>query len=49
MTKIVLRLKNEALPIDFMISLDESAVLDEEDGPGINGFLVDFRVENNLQ
>ena len=49
MTKVVLRLKNEALPVDFMISLDESAVLEEKDGSGINGFLVDFRVENNLQ
>ena len=49
MTEVVLRLKNEVLPVDFMISLDESAVLDEKDGPGINGFLVDFRVENNLQ
>ena len=50
MTEVVLRLKNEAHPVDFMISLDESAVLEEEeDGPGINGFLVDFRVENNLQ
>ena len=42
MTKIVLWLKNEALPVDFMISLDESDVLYEEDGPGINGFLIDF-------
>ena len=42
MTKVVLRLKNEVLPVYFMISLDESAVLDEEDGPGINGFLVAF-------
>ena len=49
MTEVVLRLKNEVLPIGFMISLDESTVLDEEDGSGINGFLVDFRVENNLQ
>ena len=49
MTEVVLRLKNEALPVDFMISLDEGAVLDEEDGSGINGFMVDFRVENNLQ
>ena len=49
MTEVVLRLKKEALTLDFMISLDESAVLDEEDGSGINGFLVDFRVENNLQ
>ena len=48
MTEVVLRLKNEALSVDFMISLDESAVLDEEDGPGINGFLIDFRIENNL-
>ncbi len=49
MTEVVLRLKNEVFPIDLIISLDEGAVLDEEDGPGINGFLVDFRVENNLQ
>ena len=49
MTEIVLRLKNEVLPIDYMISLDERAVLEEKVGPGINGFLVDFRVENNLQ
>ena len=49
MTKIVLRLENEALTVDFMICLDEGAVLEEEDGIGINGFLVDFRVENNLQ
>ena len=49
MTEVVLRLKNEVLPVYFMISLDEGAVLDEEDGSGINGFLVDFRVENNLQ
>ena len=49
MTKIVLWLKNEIFPVYLMISLDESVVLDEEDGPGINGFLVDFRVENNLQ
>ena len=49
MTEVVLRLKNEDLPVDYMISLDEGAVLDEKDGPGINGFLVDFRVENNLQ
>ena len=49
MTEVVLWLKNEVLSVDFMISLDESAVLDEEDGSGINGFLVDFRVENNLQ
>ena len=42
MAEIVLWLKNEALPLDFMISLDECAVLDEEDGPGINGFLIDF-------
>ena len=49
MTKVVLRLKNEALPVYFMISLDESAVLEEEDGPVLNGFLIDFRVENNLQ
>ena len=49
MTEVVLWLKNEVLPVDFMISLDESAVLDEEDGSGINGFLVDLRVENNLQ
>ena len=49
MTEVVLWLKNEALSIDFMISLDEGAVLEEEDGSGINGFPVDFRVENNLQ
>ena len=49
MTEVVLRSKNEALPLDFMISLDEGAVLEEEDGTGINGFLVDLRVENNLQ
>ena len=49
MTEVVLRLKNEALPVYFEISLDESVVLDEEDGPGVNGFLIDFRVENNLQ
>ena len=49
MTEVVLRLKNEVFLIDYMISLDEGAVLEEEDGPGINGFLVDFRVENNLQ
>ena len=49
MTEVVLRLKNEVLPIDYMISLDEGAVLEEKDGSGINGFLVDFRVENNLQ
>ena len=42
MTEVVLRLKNETLPVYFMISLDESAVLEEEDGPGINGFLIDF-------
>ena len=42
MTEVVLRLKNEALPVYFMISLDESAVLEEEYGPGINGFLIDF-------
>ena len=48
MTEVVLRLKNEVLPLDFMISLDEGAVLEEEDGSGINGFLVDFGVENNL-
>ena len=49
MTEVVLWLKNEALPVYFMISLDERTVLEQEDGPGINGFLVDFRVENNLQ
>ena len=49
MAEVVLWLKNEVFPFYFMISLDESAVLDEEDGSGINGFLVDFRVENNLQ
>ena len=49
MAKVVLWLKNEALPVDYMISLDESAVLEEEDGPVVNGFLIDFRVENNLQ
>ncbi len=49
MTEVVLRLKNEVLSIDYMISLDEGAVLEEKNGPGINGFLVDFRVENNLQ
>ena len=49
MTEVVLWLKKEALSIDFMISLDEGAVLEEKDGSGINGFLVDFRVENNLQ
>jgi len=49
MTEVVLRLKNEALPVDFMISLDEGAVLEEKDGSGINGVLIDFRVENNLQ
>ena len=48
MTEVVLRLKNEVLPVDFMISLDEGAVLEEEDGSGINGFLVDFGVEKNL-
>ena len=48
MAEVVLWLKNEALPIDFMISLDEGAVLDEEDGPGVNGFLVDFRVETTF-
>ena len=42
MTKIVLRLKNEALTVDFMISLDEGAVLEEEDGSRVNGFLVDL-------
>ena len=49
MTEVVLRLKNKALPVDFMISLDEGAVLEEKDRAGVNGFLVDFRVENNLQ
>ena len=48
MTEVVLRLKNEALRVDYMISLDEGAVLDEKDGSGVNGFLVDFLVENNL-
>ena len=48
MTEVVLWLKSEALPFDFMISLDESAVLEEKDGPGINGFLVDFRVETTF-
>ena len=48
MVEVVLRLKNEALSFYFMISLDEGAILGEEDGPEINGFLVDFRVENNL-
>ena len=42
MTEVVLRLKNKALSIDFMISLDEGAVLEEKDGSGINGFLVDL-------
>ena len=42
MTEVVLWMKNEALPIDFMISLDECAVLDEKDGSGVNDFLVDF-------
>ena len=49
MAEVVLWLKNEALPVDFMISLDERAVLDKKDGSGVNGFLIDFRVENNLQ
>ena len=49
MTEVVLWLKNQALPVDFMISLDEGAVLDEKDGSGINGFLIDLRVENNLE
>ena len=49
MTEVVLWLKNKVLPVYFMIYLDESAVLEEEDGTGINGFLIDFRVENNLQ
>ena len=49
MTEIVLSLKNEALTVYFLIPLDEGAVLDEKDGSGVNGFLVDFRVENNLQ
>jgi len=49
MTEVVLWLKNETLPVDFMIPLDEGAVLDEKDGSGVNGFLIDFRVENNLQ
>ena len=49
MTEVVLWLKNEALPVDFMISLDERAILEEKDGSWINGFLVDFRVEKNLQ
>ena len=42
MSEVVLWLKNEALPVDFMISLDEGAVFDEQDGAGINGFLIDF-------
>ncbi len=35
---------NDALgPEPYKLLLwDESAVLDEEDGPGINGFLIDF-------
>ena len=49
MTEVVLWLKNEVLPVDFMISLYERAVLEEEDGPEISGFLVDFRVENDAQ
>ena len=49
MAEVVLWLKNEAFPVDYMISLDEGAVLEEKDGPGINSFLVDFLVENNLQ
>ena len=49
MTEVVLWLKNEALPVDYTISLDEGAVLEEEDGPVVNGFLFDFRVKNNLQ
>ena len=44
MTEVVLRLKNEALPVYFMISLDEGAVLEEKDRPGVYSFLVDFRV-----
>ena len=48
MTEVVLWLKNEVLPVYFM-TLDEGAVLEEKDGSGANGFLVDFRVENNLQ
>ena len=42
MTEVVLRLKNVALLVDYMISLDEGAVLDEKDGSGLNGFLIDF-------
>ena len=42
MAEVVLWLKIEALPVDFMISLDEGAVLDEKDGSGVNGFLIDF-------
>ena len=49
MSEVVVWLKNGALPVNFMISLDEGAVLDEKDGPVVNGFLIDFRVENNLQ
>ena len=49
MSEVVLWLKNEALPVDIVISLDEGAVLDKKDGSRLNGFLVDFRVENNLQ
>ena len=44
MTEVVLWLKNEALSIDFIISLDEGAVLKEKDRPGVYSFLVDFRV-----
>ena len=42
MAEVVLWLKNEVLPIDFIISLDEGAVLDEKDGSGVNGFLIYF-------
>ena len=38
MTEVVLWLKNDALPVDFMISLDEGAVFDEQDGDGIKRF-----------
>ena len=49
MSEVVVWLKNEVFPFYFMISLDEGAVFDEQDGAGINGFLIDFEVENNLQ
>ena len=42
MPEVALRLKYEALPVAFMISLDEGAVFDEQDGAGINGFLIDL-------